>query len=143
MNLPSNAPDGGGGGANWSKPGSKHSVAPGAVPNMRFCEPVQLSVTKKSALKSTPLWTGYAYNDSDGLTLPNQDRWPGYRAMLIRAEGSAAPDCPWLSSNPTNGTIPAGGNQNVNVVVDATGLPTGTYNCSLRITSNDPDLVLN
>ncbi|RMI01055.1 MAG: DUF4394 domain-containing protein, partial [Calditrichaeota bacterium] len=47
-----------------------------------------------------------------------------------------AQDCPWLSENPVNGTVPPGGNQNVNITVDATGLTPGTYNCNLLIHSN-------
>ncbi len=48
-------------------------------------------------------------------------------------------DVPWISENPVNGTIPAGSSQNVDVTVNATGLTEGNYNCSLVITSNDPD----
>jgi len=47
-------------------------------------------------------------------------------------------DCTWLSENPTNGTISAGSNQNVDIMVDATGLAAGTYNCNLLVNSNDP-----
>jgi hypothetical protein len=49
----------------------------------------------------------------------------------------ATQDCAWLSANPTNGTIPAGGSQDVEIVVDAAGLAPGTYDCTLQITSND------
>ena len=48
-------------------------------------------------------------------------------------------DCTWLAENPVSGLIPAGGNQVVDVNVDATGLAPGTYNCDLIISSNDPN----
>ena len=48
-------------------------------------------------------------------------------------------DCPWLSASPVSGAIPGGGNQGVDILVDATGLTIGTYNCNLIILSNDPD----
>ena len=49
------------------------------------------------------------------------------------------PDAPWLSENPTSGTVMAGGNSNVSIVFDATGKVTGTYQANLIIASDDPD----
>ena len=86
----------------------------------------------------TPYHLGYGYNDIDGVWETCDNIWgSAYEAMFIRAD-AAAVDIPWLSENPTNGTIPAGSNQNVDVTVDATGLTAGTYNCNLVVSSNDP-----
>ena len=48
-------------------------------------------------------------------------------------------DVPWLSTAPSNGTTAAGGSTPVQVSFDSTGLPLGTYNANLCVTSNDPD----
>jgi Subtilase family/Fervidolysin N-terminal prodomain/Abnormal spindle-like microcephaly-assoc'd, ASPM-SPD-2-Hydin/HYDIN/CFA65/VesB-like, Ig-like domain/FlgD Ig-like domain/Viral BACON domain len=49
---------------------------------------------------------------------------------------STLPD--WLSANPSDGTIPAGGSMDIQAHFDATGLFGGVYNGDLRILSNDP-----
>ncbi len=48
-------------------------------------------------------------------------------------------ECPWLSENPTSGTVPPQSSQVIDITADATGLTPGTYNCDLILTSNDPD----
>jgi hypothetical protein len=45
----------------------------------------------------------------------------------------------WLSTNPTNGTIPAGTSVDVDILFDATELVAGVYNANIDISSNDPD----
>lgn len=47
--------------------------------------------------------------------------------------------CPWLSGAPTSGNLTPGSSANITVTVNAAGLSPGTYNCNLKITSNDPD----
>ncbi len=49
-------------------------------------------------------------------------------------------DIPWLSEEPTEGTVDAGACQTVVVTFDSTGLAGGTYTGALEITSDDPDL---
>ncbi len=49
------------------------------------------------------------------------------------------PDVPWLSEDPTSGTVPPGECQGVGVTFDATGLGFDVYTCALLIASNDPD----
>ncbi|MFQ5636743.1 MAG: S8 family serine peptidase [bacterium] len=88
---------------------------------------------------TTPLQTGYGFNDADNFWTPLQSFFSTYRAMFIRAEGSSGGDCLWLSENPTSGSVPAGSSQNVDIIVDATGLVPGVYDCDLLIESNDPD----
>jgi subtilisin family serine protease len=48
-------------------------------------------------------------------------------------------DVPWLSEQPTSGTVPAGGSLPVDVIFDATGMAVGEYTADLVIYSNDPD----
>lgn len=48
-------------------------------------------------------------------------------------------DIPWLSEDPTSGTVPAGGSVEVAVTFDASGLSADTYLANLNIDSNDPD----
>ncbi len=48
-------------------------------------------------------------------------------------------DLPWLSENPTSGTVAPGGCQDVTVTFDSTGLAVGDYFGALDIHSNDPD----
>lgn len=49
------------------------------------------------------------------------------------------PDAGWLSASPTGGTVAPGGDTDVTVGFDATGLAVGIYQATLQITSNDPD----
>ncbi len=71
--------------------------------------------------------SGAGYTGDMPLVLHNAIIWAG------------ASDVPWISENPTSGTILAGSNQNIDVTVDASGMALGTYHCSLVINSNDPD----
>jgi hypothetical protein len=48
-------------------------------------------------------------------------------------------DAPWLTESPTSGTVPAGGSQPVDVMVDTAGLGLGTYTADIVIFNNDPD----
>ena len=48
------------------------------------------------------------------------------------------PPVPWLSIEPVQGEIPAGGTAIINVTFSAQGIFTGVYNANLEITSNDP-----
>jgi Viral BACON domain len=46
---------------------------------------------------------------------------------------------PWMSQDPTSGTVPVGGYTNVVVTFNSTGLMPATYNASLEVISDDPD----
>ena len=59
--------------------------------------------------------------------------------FIIEGEVSGAFDLPWLSENPTSGTVLPGECQVVDVTFDSTGLPPALYSGSLDVTSNDPD----
>jgi N-acetylneuraminic acid mutarotase len=45
-------------------------------------------------------------------------------------------DVPWLTENPTSGTVPPGGSQNVQVTVDTHGLTPGVYKANLTFHTN-------
>jgi hypothetical protein len=47
--------------------------------------------------------------------------------------------CPWLSHDPTGGSVPPAGSDDVDICVDSTGLPPGNHTCAITLTSNDPD----
>ena len=54
--------------------------------------------------------------------------------MAIRIQTPAS----WLSASPASGTIPAGGEQTLNVIFNASDLLAGAYAGGLDITTNDP-----
>jgi subtilisin family serine protease len=68
--------------------------------------------------------------------------------LAIRGFGTGGTNClapsdvPWLSVNPTSGSINGGASATVQVTVDSTGLANGTYEALLCLTSNDPDEAL-
>ncbi|HNS52821.1 MAG TPA: hypothetical protein PKO09_16775 [Anaerolineae bacterium] len=73
----------------------------------------------------------YDYGWEGAPVLPNTLLW-GY------AWGGAS-GVPWLSEDPVEGTVPAGGCVDVTVTFDSTGLAVGDYFANLVIDSNDPD----
>jgi hypothetical protein len=58
--------------------------------------------------------------------------------MGIPGTGGSGP-CSWVSVNPTSGTTTPGGSDIVTISVDAAGLTSGTYSCTLTVASNDPN----
>ena len=48
-------------------------------------------------------------------------------------------DAPWMSVNPTSGTVQPGGHMNVTVSFNTTGMSPGDYYGNIKIASNDPD----
>ncbi len=48
-------------------------------------------------------------------------------------------EIPWLSVDPTQGTVLSGDSMDIDVTFDASGLYGGDYNADIMITSNDPD----
>jgi len=60
-------------------------------------------------------------------------------AFRLEGDSGPAPEIPWLSENPTSGTVPAGSSTDVTVTFDSTGLAVGSYFGNLSIKSNDPD----
>jgi len=51
--------------------------------------------------------------------------------------GGAVEDCPWLDEEPKSGTVPPGGEADITVTFDTTGLGS-TYTANIIISSNDP-----
>jgi Subtilase family/Malectin domain/Carboxypeptidase regulatory-like domain len=67
----------------------------------------------------------------------------GNTAYLIESGVPRFTDVPWLSEEPTSGTLPTGGEQLIQVTVDTTGLEPGAYDAQLILRSNsgrEPDL---
>ncbi len=94
-------------------------------------------------------WVGaYSAGVPDPPTLPTDDLWGvidtfGFAGnWMIRASGmTGLPDVPWLSEDPTSGTLAAGSDQVIEVVFDA-GVPEitqpGEYYAQLRINNDTP-----
>src|SRR5439155_6031649 len=60
-------------------------------------------------------------------------------AYLIESGLPNFSDVPWLSVDPTSGTIAPDGSQALTVSVDATGLASGVYHAVVVAQTNDPD----
>lgn len=58
---------------------------------------------------------------------------------MVRALGQrGGGDCPWFALDETSGLVTSGGQQEILVSIDATGLPEGDYQCDLVFATNDP-----
>jgi C1A family cysteine protease len=49
----------------------------------------------------------------------------------------------WIAVDPSSGSIPAGGNQDINLTFNSLGLTAGTYNAILKLAANDPNNLQN
>ncbi len=76
------------------------------------------------------VWT--SVQDATTWALTEQD-------LAFRLEKAKVVDIPWLSEDPTSGSVPPGECTVVDVTFDSTGLTPGDYLGNLVITSNDPD----
>jgi Subtilase family/Malectin domain/Carboxypeptidase regulatory-like domain/Viral BACON domain len=59
-----------------------------------------------------------------------------HNAYLVESGVPAFSDVPWLSENPTNGTLSPGGTQQIQVTVNTAGLAPGVYNAIIFIQTN-------
>jgi uncharacterized repeat protein (TIGR02543 family) len=74
-----------------------------------------------------------------GLSEPTDVTDIGFPGMqLVMNVTGEAVTVPWLSALPTSGSIGAGGNTDVTVSVDATGMAGGVYKANLRIVNDTP-----
>jgi PKD repeat protein len=76
-------------------------------------------------------WTPVTDPSTWGLT--------AYQDMAFRLEGDTLADVPWLSEDPTTGSLEAGQCITIDLYFDATNLMPGGYYADLTIDSNDPD----
>jgi hypothetical protein len=60
-------------------------------------------------------------------------------AYLVDSGLPSFSDVPWMSIDPTDGTVPAGASADVTVSVDSTGLTPGVYRAIAVVLTNDPD----
>ncbi len=58
---------------------------------------------------------------------------------LTGIQGAVTCGAPWLSMDPTSGSVDSGDTDSVSVLLDASSLAQGSYNANLCIDSNDPD----
>ena len=59
--------------------------------------------------------------------------------MSARNTFGAGAGAPWLSENPTGGTLPSGESADIQIIANSTGLAPGDYTANVIISSNDPD----
>ncbi|MCK6622926.1 MAG: M4 family metallopeptidase [Calditrichaceae bacterium] len=80
-------------------------------------------------------------NLASGITaVPELTVWMcDFGTNLIYVIESAPPPAPWMSLSPRRGAVAAGGSENVEIRLDASGLDLGAYQADLIVTSNDPD----
>ncbi len=60
-------------------------------------------------------------------------------AYLVESGLPNFSDVPWLTVDPTEGTVAPDGSQPLTITVDSTGLATGVYHAIVVIQTNDPD----
>jgi hypothetical protein len=86
---------------------------------------------------------GYWWNNNSSAWTTIQTGFVSYRSLFVRpVEGEPTAcdlpsDIPWVSVDPTSGTIAEGASSEVTVTYDSTGLSTGVYTGTLCVNSND------
>ena len=109
-----------------------------------YCFEVTSGTGTPNALESW-YWDGDGWGDpphnpcsDDGYTPAGQnacDQATQPQASIPPCGGPGG--IPWLSENPTSGTVPPGGCQDVTVTFDSSGLTPGAYTGTLQVESND------
>lgn len=61
------------------------------------------------------------------------------QTLLVNAVNFVSSGVSWIATNPSEGAIPPGGQQSIDVTFDAGSLSTGSYHAQLEITSDDVD----
>jgi len=84
--------------------------------------------------------------DSDDPVGRSWDYWWGGESFLWEGDNYMircvveGPGCPWLDEEPKSGTVPPGGDANITLIVNTTGLTPGEdYGAEIVIGNNDPD----
>ncbi|WP_376692853.1 carboxypeptidase regulatory-like domain-containing protein [Wenzhouxiangella sp. EGI_FJ10409] len=84
-------------------------------------------------------------DDGEWSELGTAETFPEFSALFVRPQmqspsGCASPsDVSWLSFSSSNGSVAAGGSEDVDVVIDSSGLIPGDYEASICVNSNDPE----
>ena len=102
----------------------------------------KLDPTDGSVVSSFSTPPGAGVNNGQGAAFDGQYLWIANSdvQMIYQIDVEhAASDVPWLSENPTSGTVSASGSLPVDVIFNATGLAQGDYTADLVIYNNDPD----
>ncbi len=76
-----------------------------------------------------PDWTGLV-----GLTAE-----PNFEQLRYNIAGSSTCGAPWIITSSAGGVVSPGGDIDVTVTLDATGVAAGVYNATLCVDSDDPD----
>ncbi len=93
----------------------------------------QYATVASSTLNSHTIGIQNATRD-DGLTVVFNDASYIHDNMAIAFE--TIPE--WMKLNPIDGTVTAGGSQDVDVLLNAAGLEDGIHEATIRVNSNDP-----
>jgi subtilisin family serine protease len=76
---------------------------------------------------------GLEMDDAGNLWMVSQN---AHTVYLVESGVPAFVDVPWLSENPSSGTLAPNGTQSVQIRVDTTGLAPGVYNAAMFVQSN-------
>ena len=118
------------------------SVNPDLTPDGYPGEWTQYTATVEGLEASTTGRLAFHYWVPDGGPLGVNSNFIGIDTVAYEAAEDIPPcevlDAPWLTVDPTTGTVSPDGEQAVTVSLDSTGLAVGEYTADLCIESNDP-----
>jgi hypothetical protein len=148
--------------------GASTTTSPGELLHEQFFNPVAqswntINLDSDVILDGNDLWVGYQVTHAPGVHPAGVDAGPanpngdwisidgvvwehlaGYgldQNFNIRAKINST-ELPWLSVDPTSGSVEAGSSKIVDVIFNATNVGGGSYEANLNISSNDPQLPL-
>ena len=101
-----------------------------------------VALRPRQTLSATAFEFGQAPDTTrtERLSLGNAGDFPLSWSVAEAPTACAAPDdVPWLAVTPASGSVPAGGETPIDIVVDTTGLADGVYTAVLCLATNDPD----
>jgi len=93
----------------------------------------QATIDLTPYLPGTPFRIGFQYIGVDGAEVAIDD-------IVLDGVMGEAFDIPWLSEDPTIGTVPGDSTLDVDVTFDSTGLAYGDYYALLKVKNDQPDI---